>query len=70
MLKVRISNNGNMLGFHCPYCGSQDVVYIHMPSTCWRCKKNYEMDVRDIIETLSARYEYHACIDSQTVSNK
>jgi uncharacterized protein (DUF983 family) len=45
--------------FHCPRCGSADVAYMKMPDYCYKCGKNYDVDLQEMAISLKARLEYY-----------
>lgn len=59
MLKVRMTINDNMLGFSCPLCGIDDVLYITMPIVCWQCGEEYTFDITSLLSSIDSRYKYY-----------
>ena len=59
MLKVRIDSDTEISSFICPFCGTDDVIYITMPNTCWNCGKEYSFDITTLANLQYNRYTYY-----------
>lgn len=59
MLKVRITLEDHISSFLCPFCGIDDVAYITMPHSCWKCSGIYIFDLSELRESVDKRYIYY-----------
>lgn len=59
MLEVRIDLEDNVSSFFCPFCGVDDVAYISMPHSCWKCSGTYIFDLSDLMDSVDKRYIYY-----------
>jgi len=59
MLKVKIDLEENISSFLCPFCEVDDVAYITMPTSCWKCGKIYVFDLSELRDSVDKRYIYY-----------
>ena len=59
MLKSKLNTNTGILSFICPFCGNDDVFYIHMPDKCWHCGEKYTFDIIRLTINQYNRYKYY-----------
>lgn len=59
MLKTVFEFETETLHFICPFCGTEDLAYISMPTACWNCGKLYLFDVTNLATNQYYRYQYY-----------
>jgi hypothetical protein len=59
MVKARMRIESNIVTFFCPGCNGEDVAYINMPRSCYRCGFKYDFLITRLVEFLCERKYHH-----------
>ena len=67
MIKARIKKDDDVVTFLCPGCKLEDVAYIKMPQSCYRCGFKYDFFITRLVEFISERKYYHFKVKTRII---